>query len=155
MTADYADLIRQDRVFVLLEAGGYRAVLVLKQEQTTLWIDNVAVHPDHQHRGLGRRLLAYAEQRARAARLAEVRLYTNEHMVENISLYRRLGYQEMERRAEAGFQRVFMRKLLPECRSMNTRLPSKLRSAGVTGRPRALLRPYPSARVRRSSTPPE
>jgi N-acetylglutamate synthase-like GNAT family acetyltransferase len=62
MTADYADLIRQDWVFVLLEEGDCRGVLVLMQEETTLWIENVAVHPDHQHRGLGRRLLAYAEQ---------------------------------------------------------------------------------------------
>jgi hypothetical protein len=34
-------------------------------------------------------------------------------MVENVSLYRRLGYKEVERRAaEEGFHRVFMRKLL-------------------------------------------
>ena len=41
-------------------------------------------------------------------------------MVENISLYRRLGYKEVERRAEEGFHRVFMRKLLDSaatCRS--------------------------------------
>jgi N-acetylglutamate synthase-like GNAT family acetyltransferase len=39
-------------------------VLVLKQEEAMLWIENVAVHPGHHHRGIGRRLLAYAEQRA-------------------------------------------------------------------------------------------
>jgi hypothetical protein len=38
--------------------------------------------------------------------------YTHELMIENISLYRRLGYKEVERRAEEGFQRVFRRKLL-------------------------------------------
>jgi ribosomal protein S18 acetylase RimI-like enzyme len=112
MTADYADLIAQGTVSVLLEGGELRGVLVLKQEEAMLWIENVAVHPGHHHRGFGRRLLAYAEQRARVAHLLEVRLYTNERMVENMSLYRRLGYQEVERRAEAGFRRVFMRKVL-------------------------------------------
>jgi len=112
MTADYADLIARGTVSVLLEGGELRGVLVLKQEEALLWIENVAVHPDHHHRGFGRRLLAYAEQRARAAGLLEVRLYTYELMVENISLYRRLGYHEVERRAEAGFRRVFMRKVL-------------------------------------------
>jgi ribosomal protein S18 acetylase RimI-like enzyme len=112
MTADYADLIARGTVSVLLEGGELRGVLVLKQEEATLWIENVAVQPGHHHRGFGRRLLAYAEQRARAAKLLEVRLYTHELMVENISLYRRLGYQEVERREEEGFRRVFMRKAL-------------------------------------------
>ena len=52
-----------------------------------VWIENVAVHPDHQHRGIGRRLVAFAEQRARAAHVLEVRLYTNERMVENICVF--------------------------------------------------------------------
>ncbi len=106
MTADYADLIARGAVSVLLEGGELRGVLVLKQEEAMLWIENVAVHPGHHHRGIGRRLLAYAEQRARVAHVLEVRLYTHELMVENISLYRRLGYQEVERREEEGFRRV-------------------------------------------------
>jgi ribosomal protein S18 acetylase RimI-like enzyme len=80
--------------------------------EATLWIENVAVQRDHHHRGLGRRLLAYAEGRARTAQLLDVRLYTHEQMVENISLYRRLCYKEVERRAEEVFRHVFMRKLL-------------------------------------------
>jgi predicted N-acetyltransferase YhbS len=112
MGADYADLIARGTLSVLVQEGELRGVLVLKQEAAMLWIENVAVHPGHHHRGFGRRLLAYAEQRARAAKLLEVRLYTHELMVENISLYRRLGYQEVERREEEGFRRVFMRKVL-------------------------------------------
>ena len=112
IAADYPDLIAQGTVSVLLEGGELRGGLVLKWEHATLWIQNVAGHRDHHHRGLGRRLLAYAEGRARAAQLLDVRLYTHELMVENISLYRRLGYKEVERSAEEGFHRVFMRKLL-------------------------------------------
>jgi ribosomal protein S18 acetylase RimI-like enzyme len=42
--------------------------------------------------------------------MSELRLYTNELMVANIALYQRLGYREVERRQDAGFRRVFMRK---------------------------------------------
>ena len=42
--------------------------------------------------------------------MSELRLYTHELMVENIALYQRLGYREVERRQEDGFRRVFMRK---------------------------------------------
>ena len=31
-------------------------------------------------------------------------------MVENIALYQRIGYAEVERREDEGFRRVFMRK---------------------------------------------
>jgi ribosomal protein S18 acetylase RimI-like enzyme len=77
-----------------------------------MFIENVAVHPDYQRRGLGRRLMAFAEQEARMAGVDEMQLYTNEAMQENIALYQHLGYEEMERREHEGFRRVFMRKRL-------------------------------------------
>jgi hypothetical protein len=33
-------------------------------------------------------------------------------MTENIAYYRRLGYEEVERRVDEGFRRVFMKKVL-------------------------------------------
>ncbi len=44
-------------------------------------------------------------------------LYTNEVMTENVSLYNHLGYQEFDRRCEAGYNRIFMEKLLAPARS--------------------------------------
>src|SRR5207253_1185217 len=79
MNADYADLIARATVYVVAESAGWvRGVLVLKRQDDTLWIETVAVHPDHQRHGLGRMLLQFAEQHARAAGLSELRLYTNE-----------------------------------------------------------------------------
>jgi ribosomal protein S18 acetylase RimI-like enzyme len=109
MQADYAALIGRGGVYVIADPDVV-GVLVLDRQDQTLWIENVAVCPDHQRRGLGRRLLAFAEEQARAAGLHELRLYTHERMVENIALYQRLGYVEVEGRQEQGFQRVFMRK---------------------------------------------
>jgi ribosomal protein S18 acetylase RimI-like enzyme len=114
MTADYADLIARGLVFVLqLDTdGAIVGVVVLRQVERTLWIENVAVRPEYQHRGLGRQMLAFAESQARAADSVELRLYANEVMVENIALYERLGYRELERRIHRGFHRVFMCKEL-------------------------------------------
>lgn len=121
MTADYADLIARGAVYVLLESASIVGVLVIHQLDDSLFIENVAVHPEHQKRGLGRALLAMAEQQARRAGVAEMRLYTHELMVENIALYRRIGYHEVERREEHGFRRVFMRKPIVKIREFQQR----------------------------------
>jgi ribosomal protein S18 acetylase RimI-like enzyme len=78
-----------------------------------LLIDNVAVEPAHQGQGVGRALLAHAEQIAARRGLSELRLYTNAAMLENLALYPRLGYREVERRRDEGFDRVFFTKPTP------------------------------------------
>ena len=42
--------------------------------------------------------------------MAELRLYTNQLMTENLALYPALGYTETGRRAEDGFARVYFSK---------------------------------------------
>jgi ribosomal protein S18 acetylase RimI-like enzyme len=111
MQADYARLIALGEVYVL-RAQNYtiQAVLVMRPEDNAMFIENIAVEPTHQRHGLGGRLMSFAEERAAAAGLLELRLYTNELMTENIAYYHRLGYQEIDRRLEDGFSRVFMHK---------------------------------------------
>jgi len=76
-------------------------------------LDNIAVRPDRQGHGLGRRLIAFAETEARRRGFTELRLYTHERMTENIALYTRLGFIETGRGRDAGYDRVFMTKHLP------------------------------------------
>jgi ribosomal protein S18 acetylase RimI-like enzyme len=111
MDADYAALVEAGEVFVLADPEVV-AVLVLElvEGESALMVENVAVDPDHQGRGIGPMLLDFAETQARAQGLGELRLYTHELMTANIELYTRLGWQEYERRASHGFARVFMRK---------------------------------------------
>jgi hypothetical protein len=56
--------------------------------------------------------VAFAEERATAYGLSEVRLYTNEKMHENLAVYARLGFEESWRGVDGGYRRVFMRKRL-------------------------------------------
>jgi GNAT superfamily N-acetyltransferase len=110
MAADYAELIAAGQVWVLDPVEG---LIVLVAEDAVLLIENVAVSPSAQGRGLGRCLLAFAEDRARALGLSALRLYTNEKMVSNIAFYERLGYVATERENIKGRYAVHMRKRLP------------------------------------------
>jgi len=112
MDADYAAVLDATDSWVVELDGRIDAVLVCVLEPDHLLIENVAVHPDAQGRGLGGRLLDLAEQHAAANGLAEVRLYTNEVMVENLRLYARRGYVETGRESHDGFGRVFLTKRL-------------------------------------------
>jgi GNAT superfamily N-acetyltransferase len=93
-------------------SGEIAGILVLLEEEDHLLLDNVAVDPRHQGKGVGRALIDFAEQEARRRSHAEIRLYTHQAMHENIALYPRLGYEETGRAEQAGFQRVFFRKTL-------------------------------------------
>jgi ribosomal protein S18 acetylase RimI-like enzyme len=112
MLADYATLIAHGEVYVLAAGAEVTGLLVIEAQDGALFVENVAVDPAFQGQGLGRRLMAFAEQYARERRLRELRLYTNVVMVENLAFYRRLGFEEVERRVDGGYQRVFMRKSL-------------------------------------------
>ena len=112
MLEDYAALIRAGEVWVLAEGGEALGVLVMRPAEDHLFVDNVAVAPGQQGRGLGRELVAFAEEKAAEHGLPEVRLYTNEKMHENLDIYARLGFEETDRRLDGGYRRVFMRKRL-------------------------------------------
>ena len=61
MLDDYAELIRQHKVFVLTHGENVIGVLVLIENEQSLLLDNIAVHPDHQGKGWGRKLIKLAE----------------------------------------------------------------------------------------------
>lgn len=113
MLDDYAALIVQGAVSVLEDVGSeIAAIIVLVPKPDHLLLDNIAVSPDRQGQGFGRRLIEFAEAEARQLGHRELRLYTHEKMTENIALYRRIGFVETGRGHAAGYDRVFMTKRL-------------------------------------------
>ncbi len=112
MLDDYGSLIAGGHVHVLELDGAVHGLIVLVPQRDSLLLDNIAVAPSGQGKGLGRRLLEFAEDRARAGGFGAITLYTNEAMVENVGLYGRIGYVETHRGEERGFRRVYMRKVL-------------------------------------------
>jgi N-acetylglutamate synthase-like GNAT family acetyltransferase len=112
MRDDYALLVADQRVHVLEHDNEVVGLVVLIPEQQTMLLDNVAVVPRAQGRGFGVRLIAFAEERARAAGFGVIRLYTQDIMTENLALYSRLGFVETHRGEAIGLQRVYMSKTL-------------------------------------------
>lgn len=110
MGDDYAARVTAGQVWVAERDGAVQGLLVLEDQGGALLLDNVAVAPEAQGQGVGRALMAFAEEEARRRGHARVDLYTNALMTENIALYGRLGFRETDRRHEAGFDRVFMSK---------------------------------------------
>ncbi|QKH35800.1 GNAT family N-acetyltransferase [Achromobacter pestifer] len=112
MLDDYAARIAQGVVHVLRVRDTVQGVLVLIREADCLLLDNIAVAPQAQGKGYGRDLMQFAENAARQAGYASIRLYTQEKMTENIAIYKRYGYVETHRAEEIGLKRVFMKKAL-------------------------------------------
>ena len=112
MLDDYAARVSEDAVWVLQEGSAIAGILVLLSAPEYLLLDNIAIAPERQGRGMGRRLLAFAESEALRRGYREIRLYTHQTMIENQRLYASIGYEETGRGSEAGYDRVFMRKPL-------------------------------------------
>jgi len=92
MQIDYAEAVGRHRFDLLYQAGDLVGLIETTPEGELLLIVNVAVRPDAQGQGFGKRLLAHAEGLAADAGLKGMRLYTNQRFVENIRLYASLGY---------------------------------------------------------------
>ena len=111
MLRDYTGPAEQGLVWVV--GDPVVGLVSLTPEPDSLLIENIAVHPDAQGAGLGRRLLEFAEQEAARHRLSQVSLYTNEVMTESQAVYARLGYREVRRATDHGYRRIFLAKDLP------------------------------------------
>ncbi|SNY59045.1 GNAT family N-acetyltransferase [Paractinoplanes atraurantiacus] len=112
MDNDYADLVERGRCWVAVDAGRAVGMVQLLVADDHLEVETLAVEPQAQGAGVGRRLLTFAEEQARAHGLAEVRLCTNRAMTENLSYYPRRGFHETHRERRQGFDRVFFAKSL-------------------------------------------
>ncbi len=112
MLDDYAARIGADEAFVLEAESEILGILILIDADEYLLLDNVATAPESQGRGLGKRLVAFAETEARRRGYNEIRLYTHVAMEDNVAYYENLGWQETHRGEQAGYRRIFMRKRL-------------------------------------------
>lgn len=110
MTADYDEAVRKHRIDLLFEDGTLAGLIEMIPQNDHLLIENIAVSPIRQNRGLGRKLLAYAEQVAAAQGYSVIKLFTNKLFAENVQLYSRVGYGvDREVESELGIT-VYMSK---------------------------------------------
>ena len=113
MTADFSAQIAAGQIYVVLNDGGnLLGYIAFFPQGNHMNLDSIAVLPAAAGRGIGKKLITFCEAEARRLGLEAVHLYTNEMMTANLSIYPRLGYVEVDRRTDEGFNRVFFQKKL-------------------------------------------
>ena len=81
-------LVTDDNVII----GSVRA----REENKSVYIGKLMVHPEHRHKGYGTRLLTEIEKCVTCERYE---LFTSTRSVDNIRLYEKNGYKEYKREA--------------------------------------------------------
>jgi GNAT superfamily N-acetyltransferase len=113
---DYWPRIKRGDVWILESGGESRGVIVLEEKPGYLLIYSVVVKPEHQRKGHATALLGFADQHALTIGAQAVRLYTNQRMEKNVTLYSRCGFTEIGKRphpSRPGEILVDMEKTLP------------------------------------------
>ena len=98
---------------------------VLVAAQNSIKLANLAVHPSHGGKGLGKRLIDHAEQVSREQGFAALALNTHIEMSATQRLYKRLGWKETGR---SGVTVMMSKDLTPHplCNAARSRLPASL-----------------------------
>ncbi len=110
MIADFTAQVSQGIVWVGEDAGVVCAYVVAYPKDDHTHLENVAVDPSCQGKGYGLQMVKFVEAMAREQKRSAVELYTNIKMTGNQKWYPAIGYQEIDRREEDGFFRIFYRK---------------------------------------------
>ncbi len=107
--------IRLEKAYGLLaEAGGERVACIFCSLESGLacaetgygYLSRLAVLPEYRRLGIGRSLLAQAEQIPRQAGLSQVRLGVRAEITRNLEYYQRLGYQIRESGSHDGYTKI-------------------------------------------------
>ena len=113
MGADYESAVREHRIDLLYVDNVLAGLIETVDQKNQLLIENVAVSPDFQGRGLGSKLMAHAEDVATSLGYDRVWLYTNKRFTGNVALYLKLGYRvDREEDLGGGTIKVDMSKIL-------------------------------------------
>jgi GNAT superfamily N-acetyltransferase len=117
MTTDFVAAIERHRIDLFFLEGTLVALIEMVPNEDHLLIENVAISPASQRKGLGRKLIAHAEGIAADLGHTEVRLYTNTSFCGNIRFYQNLGYRIYREETWAGGRVVhFIKQLDGKCR---------------------------------------
>ena len=92
------DVLRVDDVFVAHERSQPAGYVALRRDATTttVVVDQLFVAPGHEGHGVGRRLVAFAEGYAIAARVHALRIVAERSNWRARDFYRRLGFVPVE-----------------------------------------------------------
>ena len=112
MTADYDHAVRHHVIDLAYIDARLVGLVEMIPREGDLLIENVCVDPAEQGGGVGRRLVAHAEDATRRLGLGVIRLYTNKLFAANLRFYESLGYEVEREEPFKGGTVVHFRKSL-------------------------------------------
>jgi 2-keto-3-deoxy-L-fuconate dehydrogenase len=92
LQADYAEVLATKEAWIAEDEAGASGLLVLELRPAEVHLWSVSVAPRAQGTGVGNRLLAAAEERARDLGIAVLTLLTGDKLTRNVAWYERRGY---------------------------------------------------------------
>ncbi|KRB59196.1 acetyltransferase [Rhizobium sp. Root708] len=98
-----AEKARTEIAYVAMDGDILCGCIFLRPEEGCLYVGKLAVTPNAQGRGIGRRLLTVAEQLARDQALLSLRLEARIELVENHDVFARWGFEKTAENAHPGF----------------------------------------------------
>lgn len=107
VSAGVADEIENGNVWVADDAGITGGVFLAFNSNDAV-LTNIVVDPLHAGKGIGKALIAHAEEECRKQSIPVLKLATHVKMPENVALYAHLGWEETSREGN----KVFMSKQL-------------------------------------------
>ncbi|MGO6815442.1 GNAT family N-acetyltransferase [Rhizobium leguminosarum] len=114
-TASLAEKAGTEIGHVAIDGEKLIGCLFLRPEADCLYVGKLAVLPEVQGKGLGKRLLTIAEETAAALGLPALRLETRIELTDNHAVFAAWGFSRTAEKAHPGFARttfVEMRKVL-------------------------------------------
>jgi len=90
------ETLRRDLVFVAREHGQLGGYVALCEEDGLIVVEQLFVAPGHERRGIGHRLLAYAEGYAIAERARTLHVVVEQNNQQARSFYTRSGFVPVE-----------------------------------------------------------
>ncbi len=112
MVADFYKQTDQGLVYVACINSDLCGYAIFYPRGTSMHLENLAVDPLYQGHGLGGKLIAFVEDKAKECGCVSVELYTNVNMHENIPWYKKRGYVITGRKTEFGLERIYFKKFL-------------------------------------------
>ena len=104
--ASLAQKAREEIGFAAIEDGKLVGCVFCKIEPSSLYVGKLAIAPSHQRKGLGRRLLAVAEEIARKNGLSALRLETRIELTGNHLAFSKWGFEKTAENSHPGYDRV-------------------------------------------------
>ncbi|MGO6995826.1 GNAT family N-acetyltransferase [Rhizobium leguminosarum] len=114
-TESLAEKARTEIGHVAIDGDKLIGCLFLRPEADCLYVGKLAVLPEVQGKGLGKRLLTIAEETAAALGLPALRLETRIELTDNHAVFAAWGFSRTAEKAHPGFARttfIEMRKIL-------------------------------------------